>query len=678
MIKTKEKGGFFGKALAAACSVALVASLTPAAAVSAFAAQTQKAPEQLTLAIEQLGSQGNVVKSATMKMDKDQAAKYLKSSAATSVIYNDGNWGVATVTSNSASTVTNLFKTVETKEGGTLLSKVVKDSEADARLSKATVTIESGYTADEATLKDTGVISKFVQSVSFGWKELENSVNYYPKTNRNGVVTTNGEAKAGALIVQSGHTVFNNIVGQPNTTNGTAADIALLNVQDDQKETAEKNNNGFTFITGITANNANNHDFTATAKMVQGVSKITVTIPYPGLDNVARIAGTDWDNTMIDTLDSMVTTLPQNAANKKLTDKHIDLPDANHAWEPGVFVVATAGGYEDALAASGFAGLINAPLLMTDRNTLTASTKKYIDEAAKADNGTKTIYLIGGNVAVSDEVQAELEAIEGVANTPQGAVIRIAGENSWDTSLELYKKGIELGELWGGDADGDGISDSKEVIVATSIDFQDALSISPYAFSQKLPVILTTNNAVLSDSVAEAMQDAIKNAAETDPDKKDDKAGEITKATFVGGTVVVSPVVNNQLLNIPIERLAGTTAYDTSNDIAVFLTEGRNGNGGMFDDSKIASMATGKLYLDALSSCNFTGTQKTVLLLVDENVENGDAAINGFLTQYGPNGTKGGVLEKGVIFGGTTVVSEATEILANDTLTAPTYVPASL
>lgn len=651
MTNSNAKGGFFGKALAAACSLALVASLTPAAAVSAFAVQTQKAPEQLTLAIEQLGSQGNVVKSATMKMNAAEAAKYLASSSA-SVIYNDGTWGVATITASSAAPVTSLIEAAQTVEGGdTLVSEVLGDK--TDRLEKATVTIESGYEANEATLKDTGVITDFVQSVSFSWNELENSVNYYPNTTRNGVVTTDGEDNAGAFIVQSGRTVFNSIVGQPNATNGKASDIAELNVQADQVQTALDNDNGFTFVTGITANDAYNHDFTATAKMVQGVSKITVTIPYPGLDNTARVAGTDWDDTMIDTLDAMVS---NTTSNKTLTNKGITPAAAN--WTPNTYVVATANGFEDALAASGFAGLINAPLLMTDRNTLTASTKKYIEDESTGDI---TIYLIGGNVAVSDAVQAELEAIEGVADTAQGAVIRIAGENSWDTSLELYKKGIELKGHWGDPAG----TNTEEVIVATSIDFQDALSISPYAFAQKLPVILTTNNAVLSDNVAEELQEAI---------KADGEATEINKATFVGGTVVVSTVVNNQLLNIPIERLAGTTAYDTSNAIAKHLTKNVAG----FQTATVAAMATGKLYLDALSSCNYTGTQKNVLLLVDENVENGDVCITDFLTKEGPNGVNAGSIAKAVIFGGTVVVSEATEILANDTLTGPEYTPASL
>ena len=524
-------------------------------------------------------------------------------------------------------------------------------------LPKSTVTIESGYTADAATLEKTGVIADFVQSVDMSWNDLKNSTNWYPETTATKIVTTNPGTTA-AYLVTSGHTVLQNITGQTNTTGATAGTTAVANTQPDEVKQAIENDNGFTFITGITANNAYNHRFEATQKMVQGVSNITVTVPYQGLKYTERVAGTNWDDTMIDTLAAAQG--DDKDLNAKLNALGIADPAVSPALTDGVFVVATAGGYEDALAASGFAGLLNAPLLMTDRNTLTASTKKYIEDADKAADGTKTIYLIGGNVAVSDEVQAELEAIDGVANTADGAVIRIAGENSWDTALEIYKTGSKIGAGW---QTGSAVSaGQKEIIVATSIDFQDALSISPYAYANKLPVILTTNNAVLSDSVAEAMQADINT-----------KTNPIKQATIVGGTVVVSPVVNNQLLNIPINRLAGTTGYDTSNDIAVFLTEKVGFNG------KLASVATGELYLDALSSCNFTGTQKTVLLLANDAAENGTAGITGFLTQYGPNGTKAkNNIDFAVIFGGTAVVSDATQVLANNALIEPTYTPYSI
>ncbi len=621
MTKSNIKGGFFGKALAAACSVALVASLTPAAAMSAFAAQTADDVKYLTLKVQQLGSDGDVVRQATATIDYDQAKAYMSSASSASAIFKlNDNYGVATVTSAAATTVADLFEAVPAKKGDLLLDY----SASYIAKQNPTVTVASGYDAD-ASLKDLNVNPAFVQEVSFKWNELEIAKNFFPKTTADEIAWNTYEGTTGAFVVNNGETamrMINQSVGSdPKGT--TAAAVAETNMT----EAANNIDNGFTFITGITENNAVNHNDAATRKMVQGVTNITVTFDYPGLQNTERIAGTNWDDTMVDTLDA--------------------------AWGENytgsTFVVATAGGYEDALAASGFAGKLNAPLLMTDRNTLTANTEKWIKDHKAA--GPITIYLIGGNVAVSDEVQASLEAIKGVADTSDGAVIRLAGANSWDTALELYKFVKENKGGW-----------DVAPVVATSLGFQDALSVSPYTFAKAAPVILTNNNAVLSDEVAAELQQDIKDNV-------------ISEATFVGGTVVVSTVVNNQLLNIPIQRYAGTTAYDTSNAIAKALyTKGDFAAASTsFNGNTEVSMATGELYLDALASCNYTGKKSEVLLLVNDTAENGTVTITDFLTNNGPNAPRPGTIDKAVIFGGTAVVSDGVQILADAALTEPLY-----
>lgn len=620
MIKTKEKGGFFGKALAAACSVALVASLTPAAALTAFAApQTQPVPDRITVKVVQKDADGNLVTKATEDYSTVVTAVAGPQNA---LYYAEGKWGVASTLNTEAETIENVIKNA-------IGASWTWTGANDPVKANPEVTITSGFDAsNEATLPD-GVLPEFAQTVTTNWNTLAASTNFYGDVTNKGfdgfAIPAAGTATT-ACIAQPEKSVFNWIGTTQADASQTASTVATNNASESPA------NNGYAFVAGMTNNEARTEPEKAASMMVQGVKEITVTYDYSGLDKVDRIAGANWDNTMADVVDEAATAAGGYATAFTTAD---------------TFVIATANGYEDALAASGFAGLIGAPLLMTDRNQLTQETVDVINENRTSDATALKIYLIGGNMAVSDEVAA---ALGDLALISQGGFVeRIAGENSWDTALAIYEKGKTFTNKWSdGFASG---AAAKEIIVATSIDFQDALSVSPYAYANKLPVILTNDKAVLSEDVAEVLQKDITAAAPL-----------IKQATFVGGSVVVSDTVSDQLGNIFIKRLAGTTAYDTSNAVAQFLTT--NGTT-TFGAATTACIATGLDYLDALSSCNYTGTAKTVLLLADNTNE---TTVNGFLAKNSKTANPAGLLEKALIFGGTVVVSDQVALDANAVL----------
>ena len=129
----------------------------------------------------------------------------------------------------------------------------------------------------------------------------------------------------------------------------------------------------------------------------------------------------------------------------------------------GTVIVASGGNYPDALAASGLAGVLDAPIVLTDGNTLSVQASARLTSLAPS-----RIIVAGGRAAVSDGVVAALRGI-----CPD--VERVAGETRVDTSLELYRKGSG----WGSTA-----------ILATSGNFADALSVSSYAYAAKAPVFL--------------------------------------------------------------------------------------------------------------------------------------------------------------------------------------------
>lgn len=82
----------------------------------------------------------------------------------------------------------------------------------------------------------------------------------------------------------------------------------------------------------------------------------------------------------------------------------------------------------DALSATPFAKAKNAPILLTQSNSLDARTKAEL----KRLNVSK-VYLIGGNVTLSSNLEYELKSIN--INSE-----RISGDSRYSTSLELAKK----------------------------------------------------------------------------------------------------------------------------------------------------------------------------------------------------------------------------------------------
>jgi putative cell wall-binding protein len=73
-------------------------------------------------------------------------------------------------------------------------------------------------------------------------------------------------------------------------------------------------------------------------------------------------------------------------------------------------VLATGGDFADALAGAAQAGRADAPVLLVGA-TLPESVREYLEERA----GTiEVVYLLGGDAAVPDDVQNEVNAILGL------------------------------------------------------------------------------------------------------------------------------------------------------------------------------------------------------------------------------------------------------------------------
>lgn len=279
-------------------------------------------------------------------------------------------------------------------------------------------------------------------------------------------------------------------------------------------------------------------------------------------------------------------------------------------WKTGgTVIVASGGNYPDALAASGLAGTMNAPIILTDGNILSPQAQSQLNQLAPS-----RIVIAGGASAISNTVMNSLKNI-----CPN--VQRVAGETRVDTSLNLYREGSG----WGSTA-----------VLATAGNFADALSISSYAYHMKAPVFLVNTN----DLTARQRSALV--------------SGRFSKVIVVGGTNAVSDHVAANAQSITgaqLVRLSGATRYETSEQIARWtMNNGLSMNGAVY--------ATGANFPDALAAGPLAGKSGSATLLV----ENANSPAVSFSAEYK------GKVDKAYVVGGTNVVDHITANAIADSL----------
>ena len=238
-------------------------------------------------------------------------------------------------------------------------------------------------------------------------------------------------------------------------------------------------------------------------------------------------------------------------------------------------VVCRLDGWQDALSASGVAGLLDAPVLTTKTTELSDATKKALKELK-----VKKVVVAGGEQAISKATEKQIAAL-GID------VKRVAGNTASGTAVQMYRFGLTHG----------GWSDT--CAVATANTYQDALSIAPYAYSKHVPVLIA--------------QDGKRNTGRTLTDAAQAVTKNFSRTLVLGGVAAVAESVDKTVPGA--KRLKGGTAYGTSAAVATFcLGEGMS--------ASHAGVATGKSYYDALSGAALCGKSGSVLVLADANKTN--------------------------------------------------------
>lgn len=287
-------------------------------------------------------------------------------------------------------------------------------------------------------------------------------------------------------------------------------------------------------------------------------------------------------------------------------------------------ILARDDDFADAMSATGLAGALNAPIVLTDRHGLSSEAATTLSEL-----GVENVYIIGGQGAMPGAFESQLRAI-GVSHAE-----RIFGNEAYDTSAVCADRIAKLDNA------------CDYAIVAYGQNFQDALSMSSFAYKYHVPIFLQTYGS--NSSYRHLTDDALAMLNGTG-------AYAQAKVFVAGGAGAVSQDSAEHALDGGLrggQRLWGDSGYDTSEAIAEFMTDQHLLSAGTICLASAALKPGGS---DALAGAALAGKAGGIMLLTNGNadIESTDTTtVDGFLT------ANASVAENVFILGGTYVMPTA-------------------
>lgn len=236
-------------------------------------------------------------------------------------------------------------------------------------------------------------------------------------------------------------------------------------------------------------------------------------------------------------------------------------------------VVARDRDFPDALAAVPLAAAAQGPLLLNPTESLHAGVKAEIQRL-----GATTVYLMGGTVAQSMQVEHALKSL-GVS------VRRMAGSSRYATAATAAREAVRL---WGGTAD-------SAPLIASGTSFADALAAGPLAAARRQPLLLSYPDAMPSET-KQAVADF-----------------GARSVTAMGGEKALPSSTVNQVGTVTIERIGGPSRFDT----AVLAATAALASGAQAHSLMAAS---GESFADALAAGPAVAARGGVLVLVAKNL----------------------------------------------------------
>ena len=215
------------------------------------------------------------------------------------------------------------------------------------------------------------------------------------------------------------------------------------------------------------------------------------------------------------------------------------------------------------------------------------------------------------DIAVVDDTNDRLFFIQ---NTSAPSEYRIEGANRYETAVNISRSSFGAGE-------------PDDVILATGENFPDALTGAPLASVLGAPILLTTGAKLPS-----VVENEIKRLAPK-------------RVLILGGYGAVSKDVQARIagtLNIPVERISGSTRYETAYHIGIWV-----GDNSPTHPTR-AYVCTGENFPDALSASAPAAMEGVPIVLVQR--DSIPTATKYFM--------QGGWIKGGFVIGGSSVISD--------------------
>ena len=263
---------------------------------------------------------------------------------------------------------------------------------------------------------------------------------------------------------------------------------------------------------------------------------------------------------------------------------------SKEGWESSDTVVLARGdNYADALAGVPLAKKQDAPLLLTRTAKLPSETYEEIKRL-----GAKKVQVLGGTIAISDDVVKQLKS-DGIE------VERISGASRYETAAKIAEK----------------FGKSDSAIVVSGENFPDALSVASYAGSEGTPILLAREGSIPNATKAALVKMGAENSL------------------IIGGTQAISEQAASELPNS--FRIKGSNRYETSLEVAKYFGS----------PTDTVYIATGTAFADALAGGALAAKHDTGVYLVGKSVP----------AELGEHLQKNGV-EYAKVIGGSQAVSD--------------------
>jgi beta propeller repeat protein len=243
-------------------------------------------------------------------------------------------------------------------------------------------------------------------------------------------------------------------------------------------------------------------------------------------------------------------------------------------------VLCTGENIPDALAAGPLARALQAPRLLTKKDSLPDETRAEIVRL-----GATKVYIIGGTPTISKAVEDQLKKTY--------TTERIAGADRYETSAKIARR---LQEIMGYDLVFRGVFTRGD-------NFPDALSVGPVAAGALAPIFLVRTDSVPA-SVASAVNDL-----------------DIRRGYVIGDTKSVNAatydklkdliVANTGSLSPYLERWAGANRYETAKAVI------EKGLANRWIDLDTLGVAVGTKFPDALGGGAALGYYGSAIILTD-------------------------------------------------------------